>query len=79
MNQGQRYTILLVFSTNHALKAEKALEKAGIPCKLIPVPRYISSECGVCVRVSQEDTENAFLELRSANLDIAGFHDIYTK
>ena len=46
MSQGQ-HSVILVYSTGHAIKAEKALVKAGIRCKLIPVPRQISSNCGV--------------------------------
>lgn len=37
-------------SVSHALRAEKLLKKTGIPCKLIPVPRHISSDCGVCLK-----------------------------
>lgn len=41
-------------SVSHAMRAEKLLEKAGIPCKLIPVPRHISSDCGVCLRFAPD-------------------------
>jgi hypothetical protein len=33
-----------------ALLAEKLLKKKGIEYKLIPVPRHLSSDCGVCLR-----------------------------
>lgn len=41
---------VLFLSVQHALRAEKLLKEAGIPCKLIPVPRHLSSDCGVCLR-----------------------------
>jgi hypothetical protein len=41
---------VLFLSVSHALRAEKLLKEAGIPCKLIPVPRHLSSDCGVCLR-----------------------------
>lgn len=50
-----RYAVILLASSNHALKAEKLLIQAGIACKLIPVPRQLSSECGVCLRIAAAD------------------------
>lgn len=53
------YAVILVYTTNYALRAEKVLVEAGIPSKLVPVPRHLSSDCGVCVRIDQEDMERA--------------------
>ena len=39
-------------SVSHVIKAEKILKEAGIPHKIIPVPKSISADCGVCVRFS---------------------------
>ncbi len=49
------YMAILVPSTSHALRAERVLHMAGIACKLIPVPRSLSSDCGVCLRINRED------------------------
>ncbi len=70
------YAVILVYSTAHALKAEKALQRAGIPCKLIPVPRHISSDCGVCVRIRRSDRQSALEVLETAGVGIEGTHDI---
>jgi len=48
------YIVFLFPSVNHALKAEKLLKAAGVAHKLIPVPRQISSDCGVCLRITKE-------------------------
>ncbi len=48
------YIVFLFPSVNHALKAEKLLKAAGVVHKLIPVPRHISSDCGVCLRITLE-------------------------
>ena len=45
-----QYGIVLFDTTQAAIKAEKALDKAGIRIKLIPVPRHISSNCGISLR-----------------------------
>ena len=52
-----QYAVFLFSSVGHALKAEKILKARGIPHKLIPVPRHISSDCGVCLRVTVERQE----------------------
>jgi len=72
----ERYTVFLVYSTSHALRAEKVLEEAGIDCKLIPVPRQLSSDCGVCVRVRTVDRAATRKAVDRAGLEIEGVHDI---
>jgi hypothetical protein len=51
------YAVFLFPSVSHALKAEKILKEQGIVHKLIPVPRHISADCGVCLRVAVERQE----------------------
>jgi len=51
------YAVFLFPSVSHTLKAEKILKEQGIVHKLIPVPRHISSDCGVCLRVAVEQQE----------------------
>ena len=52
------YGVVLFYSVSGALLAEKLLKKEGIEYKLIPVPRHISSDCGVCIRfLSQNEPQ----------------------
>ncbi len=71
-----RHTVVLVYSTSHALRAEKVLAEAGIPCKLIPVPRQLSSDCGVCIRVQTDDRGATRRVLDEAGLETEGIHDV---
>jgi hypothetical protein len=48
------YCVALFDSVSSTLLAEKHLKKAGILHKVIPVPRHISSDCGVCIRFSPD-------------------------
>ena len=73
---GGEYTVLLVYSTSYALRAEKLLDQAGIHSKLIPVPRQLSSDCGVCVRVAREDRHAAEDALAEAGVETEGVHDV---
>ena len=49
-----KYAVFLFPSVSHVLKAEKCLKERGIDHKLIPVPREVSSDCGVCRRVAAD-------------------------
>ena len=50
MTAAQRYSIILFKSVSDALKAEQILKMEGISHKLVPVPKQISSDCGICLR-----------------------------
>lgn len=70
------YSVILLPSTSHALRAEKILRAAGVECKLIPVPRHLSSDCGVCVRIPRPAREAAGAALQQAGLEIESIHDL---
>lgn len=55
VSDGTSYGLILFDSVHHALKAEKILKNKDIIFKLIPVPKEISSDCGVCLRFLLED------------------------
>jgi len=54
-----RHAIILVVSSSHAIRAEHVLRQAGLETKLMPVPRTLSSDCGVCVRIPAADVAKA--------------------
>jgi hypothetical protein len=51
--------LLLFQSTRAVIKAERIFRKNGLYCKVIPVPRTISSECGMAIEIKPEDREKA--------------------
>jgi hypothetical protein len=51
------YLVALFNSVSHVLQAEKILKEAQVPHKIIPVPRKISSDCGVCIRFLPEHSK----------------------
>lgn len=54
---GELYWVVLFQSVSYALMAEKVLQQEGVPFKLIPVPKSISSDCGVCLRFMKADQD----------------------
>ncbi len=70
------FSVILVLASSHAMRAEKVLARADILCKLIPVPRHLSSDCGVCVRVRRRDRKVAVQALKAAQIEMEGVHDV---
>lgn len=70
------YAVIVVYSTSHAMRIEKLLKEKEIPCKMIPVPRQISSDCGVCVRILKTNVEAARQAVEEARVEIEGIHEI---
>ena len=64
--------VLLVYSTSHAIKIEKMLKAGGIPCKLVPVPRHLSSDCGICVRFGSEDETAVRAAVETSEIETPG-------
>jgi bacterioferritin-associated ferredoxin len=50
MSESVSYFVMLFKAVSYALKAEKILKAEKLPHKLIPVPKEISSDCGICLR-----------------------------
>ncbi|HBH86903.1 MAG TPA: hypothetical protein DDY17_04780 [Syntrophaceae bacterium] len=69
MTEMEKYHVILFDSVHHALRSEKILKGMGIPHKLIPVPRHISSDCGVCLRFTI-DLRNKIEDALNGKVDI---------
>ena len=75
MNNKQ-YTVLLVYSSSYAIKANLILTKEGISSKMLPIPRHISSSCGVCLRISTGDKSRVLEVLKDKGLPLDGVFEI---
>jgi N-acyl-L-homoserine lactone synthetase len=70
------YSVVLFYSTAHAIRAEKVLQRAGFAIKMIPTPRQISSDCGVALRFDPTDQEAVAATLQENKVPINGIHTI---
>jgi len=68
------YGVVLLPSTSAALRSEKVLQRAALEVKLIPVPREISSNCGIAVRFAWHEREQVEAALDAAKVDIDSIH-----
>lgn len=68
---------VFVFESIHrVMKAEKLLKREGIKIDLIPVPREISSDCGVAIEVSVDSEPVALCILGEHRISVA---ECYTR
>ena len=51
----ENYSVVIFYSTSAAIRAESLTKKVNLKIKLIPIPRHLSSDCGVCLRFNNED------------------------
>ena len=62
---------LLVFdSIHHVMKAERFLKRGGLKIDLIPMPREISSDCGVAIELPLGLKKEALVSLEGHRLSI---------
>ncbi len=75
MKDGKIYCVALFDSVSHVMKAEKLLKEAGVQYKIIPVPKSISSDCGVCVRFLPEQKE-AIMEVLIPHVQVRELREV---
>jgi hypothetical protein len=67
-----KYSVFLFQSTSGAIRAEKLGLESGFKVKLIPVPRQLSSDCGLCLRCSPADVEGIRSLLETSKVEFEG-------
>ncbi|MDI6799828.1 MAG: DUF3343 domain-containing protein [Actinomycetota bacterium] len=61
------HSIITFYSTHHALKAERIL-KEKIEVVVVPVPRSISANCGIALKIAPESEEEARVVLKEGRV-----------
>ncbi|MEI7590326.1 MAG: DUF3343 domain-containing protein [Deltaproteobacteria bacterium] len=72
MNKGP-YGVAIFESVYQTLMSEKIMKENNFDYKIIPVPRHISSDCGVCLRFSA-DMQDKVKEVLANKVDILEMH-----
>jgi len=70
------YGIVLFYSTSAAIRAEKMTKGAGLKVKLIPVPRQLSSDCGISLRFEWDQADVVRSALEAKGVETQGIHRI---
>ena len=71
-----KYGVVLFHTTSAAIRSEKVLKKAGIAVRLIPVPRELSSDCGISARFPWDQVERVREALARETVENAGLHEL---
>ncbi|MBI5443980.1 MAG: DUF3343 domain-containing protein [Deltaproteobacteria bacterium] len=61
----ERDGLFIFHSVHKVMKAEKALKRAGLDVRLMPVPRQLSSQCGLAILFFLRDREEATIALEA--------------
>lgn len=70
------YCLMTFYSISFAVKFEKVLKEKGITVKLIPVPRKISSSCGLSGRFNPEEKEKIIQICKDNMIEYEGIYQI---
>ena len=62
-------SVFLFSSTSAAIRAEKLAMESDFKVKLIPVPRHLSSDCGVCLRCDSAEVDAMRSLLESSRVE----------
>lgn len=66
--------VLIFHSIHKVMKAEKLLKEQRVPMLLIPVPRQLASDCGLAIRLKDEDRETGLARLQEASIVPVEYH-----
>lgn len=64
------YAVVVFRSTRDAIKADKICRTNQLKAKVVPVPKHISSECGMCLKIEREDKVLAANLLENNNIKV---------
>lgn len=76
MEMNNYYCVITFHTTQQPLVFEKTLKNEGMNIKLMPVPRQVSSSCGIAARVDCDKKEKILSICKENNIEIEGFHTI---
>jgi hypothetical protein len=62
--------------TQHSLIFEKKLRDNGFEVKLMPVPRELSSSCGIAAYINCDDKANILSLCEDENVIFEKFHEV---
>lgn len=72
--RGTTGLVLIFRGTHQVLSAEKAVKGAGVAAKVVPVPRFLSSDCGLALLCPAESIETVRAALAAVSLAPASAH-----
>ena len=66
--------VVSFFASEHAMRSERVLQRAGIPARLVPGPRAVSPNCGVAVAFVWEHEPQVAQSLTDSRIRFEAIH-----
>ena len=67
--------VVSFFASEHAMRSERLLQRAGLPARLVPGPREVSPNCGVAVAFGWEDEPAVERLLNDSKIRFEAIHE----
>ncbi|MBW2095427.1 MAG: DUF3343 domain-containing protein [Deltaproteobacteria bacterium] len=74
LEKQEKAFVFVLYSIHNVMKAEKVLRSQGVLFDTIPVPREISSDCGMAILVASKDRHGVRKILGESGIDIKGIY-----
>jgi hypothetical protein len=65
-------SVILFLSIHHVLAAEKVFKEHGLWLDVVPVPRGLSSECGMAIEFHSDDLARVGRLLQACQIKVRG-------
>jgi hypothetical protein len=72
--KGEKRCAAVLEAIHYVIKGEKILKRAGLKIDVIPVPREISSDCGMALEFSCKDRERVEQLLAAEGVTVVGIY-----
>lgn len=69
------FSIVTFPSTHAAMKGERAVSNANLKATVIPVPRYITADCGIALRFSRDILDDVKKALEESGVAVKGVYE----
>ena len=66
--------VVSFYASEHAMRSERVLQRAGVPARLVPGPREVSPNCGVAVAFEWEDEPKVEKALTDSKIRYEAIH-----
>ena len=66
--------VVSFYASEHAMRSERVLERAGLPVRLVPGPREVSPNCGVAVAFVWEQEPEVAQTLKDSKIRFEAIH-----
>jgi len=69
-----RERIATFHTTQEGMRAARMLQKQKIAARLIPVPRWLSADCGIALTFPASEASRVQTLLEGGDIEVSGYH-----